>query len=130
VQTNNTLTFTLALALALPLPLQPHSNYSYASAHEPDVWLDAVCCWEVKCADLSISPAHTGGAGKVHPTKGIGLRFPRFLRVRDDKPVEMATNAEQVADMYRSQDNIVDKDSSGVSLNIDRDEEDGDEDLL
>ena len=83
-------------------------EYRVGDSLTPDVWLDAKLVWEVRAADLSLSPVHTGAIGRVSGARerGIALRFPRFLRVRDDKPPTTATNAEQVLDMYQRQDVI------------------------
>ncbi|CAK1590807.1 unnamed protein product [Parnassius mnemosyne] len=97
---------TLATELDKHLIDGPRNYYSYDASHTADVWFAAARVWELRCADLSLSPAHRAAIGLVDPDKGISLRFPRFIRVREDKTPEEATSAQQIAHMYLSQDQV------------------------
>ncbi|GKB13159.1 DNA ligase 1, partial [Tanacetum coccineum] len=94
----------------------PKSYYRYGDI-KPDVWFDASEVWEVKAADLTISPVYCAAIGAVDSNKGISLRFPRLLRVREDKGPEQATSSDQVADMYNAQ-----KHTQGNNQDDDEDE--------
>lgn len=80
---------------------EPKAFYVYSESAPPDVWFEPSMLFEVLTADLSLSPVYKAGSGIYD--KGISLRFPRFIRIRDDKSVEDATSSEQVVEFYESQ---------------------------
>ncbi|KAK5108390.1 hypothetical protein LTR62_008346 [Meristemomyces frigidus] len=85
---------------------KPFYNHSTGKNDQPDVWFEPKHVWEVKTADLTLSPRYRAAAeefGNDGSHKGVSLRFPRFIRVREDKKAEDATSARQVAEMYRRQ---------------------------
>ena len=56
----------------------------------PDVWFTPEIVVEVLAAELTKSPFHSAG---------VALRFPRFLKFRDDKKAEQATSKKELDDM-------------------------------
>ncbi|CEG36631.1 ATP-dependent DNA ligase I [Plasmopara halstedii] len=82
---------------------KPPNDYAIIEGIKPDVWFEASCVWEILGSDLSISPKYTAAIGLVAKDKGISLRFPRFIRIRDDKETTQATSSAQIAELYRAQ---------------------------
>ena len=52
---------------------------------------------------IQLSPIYTCGIGEVDANRGIGLRFPRLIKVREDKKPQEASSNEFVIDLYRQQ---------------------------
>eukprot|EP01084_Bolivina_argentea_P091004 163885_1 len=77
--------------------------FDYDTGYGCDVWFEPKMVWELKCADLTISPTHSAANGLAHESKGIALRFPRFVRKRDDKQATTASTANQIYEMYCNQ---------------------------
>ena len=52
--------------------------------------------------------------GIISDQRGLSLRFPRFMKIREDKSIENASTPEFLAVMYRSQQAQGDKGRGGV----------------
>lgn len=75
----------------------------YKTAEAPDMWFPPELVWEIRGADFTVSPVHQAAVGLVHPSRGISIRFPRYVRtVADRKPDECSTS-EDIAAMFCSQ---------------------------
>ncbi|KAI0780041.1 hypothetical protein C8Q74DRAFT_1262700 [Fomes fomentarius] len=98
----------------------------------PEVYFKPQEVWEIRGADITISPVSVAALGLVSQTRGLSLRFPRFISVRDDKGVENASTPEFLATMYRTQQ-AAGKDQTGADegelVDVEIEDGDGDEDL-
>ncbi|KAL7722215.1 DNA ligase [Entamoeba marina] len=100
---------TLYDTLSIIVCKQP-TNVKHGS-NLPDVWFQPKYVWEIKGADLSLSLVYRAANKKVALEKrGVCLRFPRFLKVRDDKEPIDATSHLQIYEMYNDQPAIGGKD--------------------
>lgn len=80
------------------------SRPSYVDYHgEPDVWFEPQEVWEMAFADITLSPTYTAAIGLVSEERGLSLRFPRFLKVREDKSIDEATTSDYLALLWRKQ---------------------------
>jgi ATP-dependent DNA ligase len=74
------------------------------SGPEPDVWFEPQEVWEMAFADITLSPTYTAAIGLVSDERGLSLRFPRFLKKREDKSMEEASTVEFLAGLFRKQE--------------------------
>ncbi|MDI6723445.1 MAG: ATP-dependent DNA ligase [Methanobacterium sp.] len=67
---------------------------------EPDFWFTPKYVVEVLGSEITKSPVHTCNweEGKK---QGLALRFPRFIRWREEKSPEQATTTEEILQMYK-----------------------------
>lgn len=54
-------------------------------------------------SSITLSPVYPAAASLLGSERGLSMRFPRFMKRRDDKTWEQASTSEQFADMYRRQ---------------------------
>lgn len=73
------------------------------SGPQPDVWFEPQEVWEMAFADITLSPVYTAAIGLVSEDRGLSMRFPRFLKKREDKGIDEASTSEFLAGLYRKQ---------------------------
>jgi len=70
----------------------------------PSIWFKPTQVWEIRGAELTVSPTHKAGEGILgHAGKGLSVRFPRFVRIREDRDVTDTTTPEQLVDLFNAQ---------------------------
>ncbi|KAE8695203.1 Detected protein of unknown function [Hibiscus syriacus] len=75
----------------------------YQTAEVPDMWFSPELVWQIRGADFTVSPVHQAAIGLVNPSRGISMRFPRFIRSVTDRIPEECTTAANIAEMFRLQ---------------------------
>ena len=78
------------------------SNYRLGEV-KPEIIFEPYMVWEIKTADLTLSPIYTAGSSIQKEGKGISLRFPRFIRMRTDKKPNEAITSDEIINLYESQ---------------------------
>ncbi|KZS98440.1 ATP-dependent DNA ligase [Sistotremastrum niveocremeum HHB9708] len=70
----------------------------------PSVYFKPMEVWEIRGADITQSPVSTAALGLVSQDRGLSLRFPRFIRVRDDKGITNANTPEFLVRLWKTQE--------------------------
>ncbi len=91
-----------------------HKHPRVDSKIEADVWFEPVKVAEIIGAELTLSPLHTCCYNAVRSGTGISIRFPRFIRWRDDKRAEDATTEDELLEMYKRQLKKIEEEATQV----------------
>lgn len=103
--------FTDADLAEIPMKLKRYETQSKPknvfSEMEPDVWIEPALVMEVLGAEITLSPVHRAGYDLVKENlkreAGLAIRFPRFIRWREDKSPTDATTSKELFEMYLAQ---------------------------
>ena len=79
---------------------------------EADLWFIPSTVIEILGDEITLSPIHTCAFNRLREDSGLAIRFPRFMRWREDKSSEDATQVDEVVDMYKAQLKTIEKEEA------------------
>ena len=53
----------------------PSRKPYFNTGENPDLWFEPGEVWEIRGADLTISPVHMSAVGRLHPSRGVSMRW-------------------------------------------------------
>ena len=80
-----------------PMAVEPANVDSLIDA---DVWVQPKYVVEINADEITRSPVHTAG---MHGKEGLALRFPRLVKIREDKNPEQATTEKEMEELLEMQ---------------------------
>ena len=67
---------------------------------DADVWVEPKIVVEINADEITRSPVHTAG---MQAKEGLALRFPRLVKVREDKTARDATTEKELEELFEMQ---------------------------
>jgi len=83
--------------------LIPKKHPRVNSKVEADFWFIPVKVFEITGDEITLSPVHTCGFAAIREGSGLAIRFPRLIKLRDDRTPEDATTVEEIIQIYKLQ---------------------------
>ena len=77
-------------------------NFIVDKSLDVDVWASPQLIVEVKADEITLSPMHKASSRYVQEGKGLALRFPRLIKIRD-KTLQDSTSSIEVYQIYNDQ---------------------------
>ncbi|KAG1862554.1 ATP-dependent DNA ligase [Suillus subalutaceus] len=71
------------------------------SGFRPEVYFRPHEVWEIRGADVTLSPVSLAALGLGSSSRGLSLRFPRFIKTREDKLPEQASTTDFLAQIWK-----------------------------
>ncbi|KAF8650388.1 hypothetical protein AX16_005196 [Volvariella volvacea WC 439] len=71
--------------------------------YQPDVYFKPQEVWEIRGADVTISPTSAAARGIGADGRGLSVRFPRYIKTRSDKSIGQASTPAFLETLWRKQ---------------------------